>query len=572
MATTISVNKKTIREFLENAQKQKFLIPEYQRPYAWEFDHIKTLFDDLVEFTKKKITQKSQENYFLGTVVYFVNKDNQKEIIDGQQRITSLLLLLRAIYKKLSKSEIKSEKGDNFIKIIEPLIWEQDELSGKANKNSILMNSKVILDKQNQIFHEILKTGEISQNAKDNYSKNYKEFENLYDDFLNNNSDPDAIYIFINNILNYTIIMPIEADTQDTALTIFSTLNDRGMPLSDADIFKAQIYSDLNDSQKAEFIKKWQELENKTKEANEKMQNLFYVYMFYLRAKNEDKLTTTPKLRTYMSENEFANLKDENLLQNLEQILNLLKFSKNLKDIDCEIWSKNLKIKQAFSLLTLTNNEWWKYPCVIYYLTHKQNQNFESLFLKFLRKLFVSIFQRYSIEHAINSLKNPILKLNIEILNSLEPKFDFKEITDNEQYVLEAKIKNPHTNLRYALVSFIAYTDENQKGLLPINWELEHIFPQKWQKVYIEQTLNWTDEKLKELLWNIGNLIPLEKKLNIVASNGYFDKKKDEYTKSKVAMTNEIAKNYNDWKPENIIERNAELLAQIKSKFTKWLQ
>ena len=413
MANTLSVNKKTINEFLSDSQKQKFLIPEYQRPYSWKEDHISTLFEDLVEFTQKKLTDKSQENYFLGTVVYFVNENNEREIIDGQQRLTSLLLFLRVIYEKLSQSEIKSDEGENFIRQIEPLIWIRNELNHKVDKNSILINSKVVSDKQNDILHKILKTGKTEDNAKDNYSKNYEFFAKLYNEFLAKNSDPNAIYIFINNLLNYTIIMPIEADTQDTALTIFSTLNDRGEPLTDADIFKAKIYGNLDNDKKEEFIKKWRELEDRTKECKENMQNLFYAYMFYLRAKDKDKVSTTPKLRTYLSQNKFEKLKDEHLLTNLEHIFNLLKFSNDLKGIDNENWSNNIQIKQVISLLKLTNNEWWKYPAVIYYLKHRTNQNFEDLYLKFLRQLFVSIFKRYSINHSINALKFPVLKLNI---------------------------------------------------------------------------------------------------------------------------------------------------------------
>ena len=129
MAKTLSADEKTIKDFLEVSQKQKILIPEYQRPYSWEEVHISTLFENVVEFTQKKSIDKSQESYFLGTVVYFVNENenNKREIIDGQQRLTSLLLFLRVIYEKLSQSEIKSEKGTNFLNQIEPLIWVKDE-------------------------------------------------------------------------------------------------------------------------------------------------------------------------------------------------------------------------------------------------------------------------------------------------------------------------------------------------------------------------------------------------------------------------------------------------------------
>ena len=571
MAKTLSADEKTIKDFLEVSQKQKILIPEYQRPYSWEEVHISTLFENLVEFTQKKSIDKSQESYFLGTVVYFVNKDNKREIIDGQQRLTSLLLFLRVIYEKLSQSEIKSEKGTNFLNQIEPLIWVKDELTGQADKNSIVINSEVISDEQNVSLHNILKTGKTENNAKDNYSKNYELFAKLYDEFLANNSDPDAIFHFINNLLNYTIIIPIEADKKDTALTIFSTLNDRGKPLSDSDIFKAEIYKNLDNDKQKEFIEKWQKIQEKADNADIGMSNLFYMYMFYLRAKNNDKKSTTPKLRTYLSENKYSKLKDNDLLKNLEQILNLLKFNEDLKNIDNENWSNNIQIKQMFEMLKLLDNEWWKYPTIIYYLSHKDKENFENLFLNFLRKLFVNIFQRYSIEHTINSLKSPVLKLNVEILDKTQPTFEFKQIDGHEEKTLEIKIKQPHANLRKALVAFLAYNEEKQKELLPEKWELEHIFPQKWQKTYIEQTIKWLPEKIEEYLWCIGNLIPLSKKTNIEASNKYFDAKKEIYKESEVAIAQKIAETYNDWKPDNIIQRNSEIYQFVQQQFKQWL-
>lgn len=571
MAKTLSADEKTIKDFLEVSQKQKILIPEYQRPYSWEEVHISTLFENLVEFTQKKSIDKSQESYFLGTVVYFVNENNKREIIDGQQRLTSLLLFLRVIYEKLSQSEIKSEKGTNFLNQIEPLIWVKDELTGQADKNSIVINSEVISDEQNVSLHNILKTGKTENNAKDNYSKNYELFAKLYDEFLANNSDPDAIFHFINNLLNYTIIIPIEADKKDTALTIFSTLNDRGKPLSDSDIFKSEIYKNLDNDKQKEFIEKWQKIQEKADNADIGMSNLFYMYMFYLRAKNNDKKSTTPKLRTYLSENKYSKLKDNDLLKNLEQILNLLKFNEDLKNIDNENWSNNIQIKQMFEMLKLLDNEWWKYPTIIYYLSHKDKENFENLFLNFLRKLFVNIFQRYSIEHTINSLKSPVLKLNVEILDKTQPTFEFKQIDGHEEKTLEIKIKQPHANLRKALVAFLAYNEEKQKELLPEKWELEHIFPQKWQKTYIEQTVKWLPEKIEEYLWCIGNLIPLSKKTNIEASNKYFDAKKEIYKESEVAIAQKIAETYNDWKPDNIIQRNSEIYQFVQQQFKQWL-
>ena len=98
MATTIEVNKQSVKQLLETGKANPFIIPEYQRPYAWGVDQIQTLFEDLWEFTASIAGTDSKSTYFLGSVVSYENEKGEQEIIDGQQRITSLFLLLRAIY------------------------------------------------------------------------------------------------------------------------------------------------------------------------------------------------------------------------------------------------------------------------------------------------------------------------------------------------------------------------------------------------------------------------------------------------------------------------------------------
>ena len=130
---------------------------------------------------------------------------------------------------------------------------------------------------------KILETGEVNEKLEDNYSKNYNQILELIEEKSVENAL--MIYQFIYALLNQVIILPITADSQETALTIFSTLNDRGLPLSDADIFKAKIYNHLQSKEeKKEFIEKWKELEENTQNISENIQKLFYYYMFYLRA------------------------------------------------------------------------------------------------------------------------------------------------------------------------------------------------------------------------------------------------------------------------------------------------
>ena len=244
MNKTISVTNQSVLELLSTGRTKPFVIPEYQRPYAWFDDQIEDLFEDIWEFATTVGGLKRTAFYFLGSIVTFINEDGEQEIIDGQQRITSLFLLLRAIYTKLMKGDnANGEAAQNFINKIEPAVWRADNLTGKVDYADTLLTSKVVDNEGNTILRQILETGTTDEKATDNYSKNYRRFQQILDRHCS--ESPLDVYDFIFALLNQAILLPIGADTQDTALTIFSTLNDRGLPLSDADIFKAKIYNHL---------------------------------------------------------------------------------------------------------------------------------------------------------------------------------------------------------------------------------------------------------------------------------------------------------------------------------------
>lgn len=556
MATTIEINKRSIKELLITGTKEKFLIPEYQRPYAWTDDQVRTLFEDLVEYTNNQ----NESSYFLGCIVSFSNENNEQEIIDGQQRITTLFLLLRAIHRKLQKMSDCKEK-DNFIRQIEPSIWKIDELTSVADYSSVLIESKVLEVEYNQILENILKTGEAEDKSKDRYSLNYKLLIKLLDEYAYN--EPINFYKFINNVLNKTIVLPIKADTQETALTIFSTLNDRGLPLSDADIFKAKIYNKLNEENKTKFVEEWKKLTLRAEAANESIQKLFYYYMFYLRAMDNDKKTTTPGLRKYFAEDSFYRLFDDNLIQNLRDILEFWEVV-NCREVKEAKWTTNFSILNILDILSSYPNEFWKYPVIIYYLENKNSEKFEELFLIFLRKLFVNLFKVYIVSPTINSVKTSILNLNSSILHDEVVKFEFKNVTEDE---LKNGLKHLHRKAVRMLLKLLAYNMEDQKELLPYKWEIEHILPLKWQPSYF----NTNENEVNELIETIGNKIPFEKKLNIIASNGYFSKKQEQYIKSNIAIAKAMSNsNIKDWKLEEIRERNIRIIDEVIDTFNKW--
>lgn len=562
MSTSIEVHKKSVKELLSEGKDHQFVIPEYQRPYAWGDEEIQTLFDDLWEFTTNG--QGGSENngtYFLGTVVAYENDNKEQEIIDGQQRITSLFLLLRAIYTMLSNADTKTKAAENFIKQIEPAIWRTNKLTGEVDYTSILLTSRVMNNEGNEILRKLLETGKADEKAEDNYSLNYIKFQELLAGVSKDN--PLMIYEFIYVILNQAILLPITADTQDTALTIFSTLNDRGLQLSDADIFKAKIYNHLTADQKPDFIEAWKDLDEKATNAGESIQQLFYYYMFYLRALDKDNKTTTPGVRKYYSANKFEKLFAENLMNNLSIILTVWRVVNKHEHFEEEAWTSNIAILQSLDTLSSYPNEFWKYPVVIFYLAHRNEEEFEDNFDAFLKKLLLELLTKYLITPTINAVKSDILKLNVEIIASARPKFEFKEIDDKQ---LEGRIRIPHRNAVRMLLKILAY--EKQDSLLPDKWEIEHILPQKWQAAYF---MNDSEETIKERIEHIGNKLPFEKKLNIIAGNGYFDKKKKEYADSVIEVTKEMSTfDSHDWKLEQISERDIRVSDAIIAILKKW--
>ena len=563
--TAINVNKQSVKQLLETGKANPFVIPEYQRPYAWSVDEIQVLFDDLWDFTEKEGGSERNGTYFLGSIVSYSNENDEQEIIDGQQRITSLFLLLRAIYTKLENSKTESKQKTNFMSQIAPALWRTNKLTGEVDYSNILLESKVVNNEGNEILKNILKSGIADPKAKDNYSKNYIKLQALFDEQIQGDILGDGIYNFIYAILNQAILLPITAENQDTALTIFSTLNNRGLPLSDADIFKAKIYNNLNKEEKKEFIEAWKNLDEEAENIDESMQQLFYYYMFYLRAQEGNIDTTIHGVRKYYQENKCERLHKKDLMDNLTIILDLWKVIKNHITFNDQPWTSNLDILKALDILSSFPNEFWKYPVIIYYLKYYKTETFEQDFLLFLREFTAKMFTVYLEFPTVSAVKGDVIKLNVELLKTNKPTFEFKKyVTEN----LGEKIKTPHPKAVRMLLKILAYSNEDQKDLLPEKWEIEHIFPQKWNTSYFPKEVS--EDYVKERIEHIGNKLPFEKKLNIKASNNYFDEKKKEYCKSKICITNDMSNFGHEWAIDDINERDTRVVDSIINKFKQW--
>ena len=347
--------------------------------------------------------------------------------------------------------------------------------------------------------------------------------------------------------------------------------------MSDADIFKSHIYKSLDDAGKKTFIGKWKQLEHDSAKVSESIQSLFYYHMFYLRAKENDVKTTTPGVRKYYLEKNKNRLSVE-VIGELVESLHLWEVVNGRDAIESETWSQNMDIRKILDGLSSYSNEFWKYPTSIFYMQYKRRDDFEEIFLKFLRKLYVMLLTRFLEVPTISAIKGDILKLNAQIINTYHPEFiaGFEEKKSEDEYELQAdKIRTdnllikPNRKIERMILKLLAYQEEKQEGLLPNYWEIEHIFPQTWDSKYY--TLN--EEEANDKLEHIGNKLPLEKKLNISASNNYFDKKKEKYRESGIAICQKLANSsLGEWHLGNIEQNDEKICSQLKSLFKKWVE
>ena len=516
----LNVDQKTIM-LLFSDKKSDFLIPDYQRPYAWEESQCQTLWDDIFSFAfPENNYQKFEKNeeYFLGSIVTFENENNKKEVIDGQQRLTTLMLLLRAFYAKFGNMQDDNSKSTR--ERIAQCLWKTDEF-GKADLNVLKIDSEVATDNDKDEFLDILKTGIVNKDQKSKYAKNYSFFQQKIDAFL---SEYPSYFAYLPaRILGNCILLPIEAESQDTALRIFSTLNNRGLPLSDADIFKAQFYKHYSTkNQKDEFIEKWKELEEITGKIFKPlngipMDELFTRYMYYIRSKQGNKSSTTEALRKFYEKDKYAILKEDETLPNL----------KVLVDFWNDIYSQNLerfsmKISRKLFVLNYAPNGMWTYFLSVYFLHNKDeyNQLDENSLDEFLTKIIAFVWGFSFTNPGVNALRTPVYAEMINVVLNKEVSFEEHKFDENTLKIainnFEFKNGRPITR---SMLTWWAFINERQTiPPLNTNFDIEHIYAKKRQ----ENENKLTNSKNLEAL---GNKSLLEDKINIRASDYRFNDK-----------------------------------------------
>ena len=423
----------------------------------------------------------------------YKNDRGQSEVIDGQQRLTTILLLLRAFYDRFE--HMADQPSKDMRKNISQCIWKTDEF-GNADMTNLKIDSEVATDSEKGEFLSILKKGGTDIKEGSKYIGNYRFFEGKIKTFVE--EYPSYFPYLPARILNNCILLPIEADSQDTALRIFSTLNDRGLPLADADIFKAQYYKYYEKiGKKDEFIDNWKQLSSDADRIfrpiiGTPMDELFTKYMYYIRASEGIRSTTTEALRKFYEHEKYRRLLTDYAIDDL---MSLLDFWVSVIEEDGERFSEDI-LKKLF-VLQYAPNGMWEYLTSVYFLSHKDDdgQLDNTHFAAFLSKITAFIFAYALTNPGVNALRTPVYAEMLKVYAKQSCDFaDFKFEEDNLRKILANYKFTNNRSVTRSLITWFAFTFEGQERPSPhiSGFDIEHIYAkERHNREKRLQDINW---------------------------------------------------------------------------------
>lgn len=570
MAKNIDAKLKNIQGLFSSTNSQDsilgtdgtYIIPEYQRAYSWKYnEQCDKLWQDIESF----IDNKKNDSYFLGSIIINSARD-ELYVIDGQQRMTTFILLLKALLLRINDllnnmsldEDIKSLEDalNNRRKTILTCLYNIDEddvsqiTSGRSRiRNlSIKYDNKSINEEYSDDMEIILREetmGDIEKNVK---KIKYKQRDNRYTNFYRNfkffiekldEYDSTRVNLFAKTLLNNCqVIVVVSYDTEE-AIEIFNSLNSTGMPLSDSDILSAKLYSNY-DSDKSEFNKRWSEIVSKTNEL--KSQNICSIddilnqYMYILRAKNKEKDTTLPAVRRYFVDINKQPLNNpKSFLTDFEQIIDI--WTDNDTDENNDGKEEILTLKQI--LFNFNNNFKFFYATYLYF--NKDKSNAEKIsFITALLKLF-TLLAISDYGYSSSAFKIFLIGLNMEIgsgvktdklvrlINShIHNKFDKTDILNS---LIES---SPANGLLYLNEYLFAKEHNIPFSFTTQKTEIEHIMPESGKNIIaIRSDAGIDEDTFKRYANKLGNKILLEQAINGSISNDWFRVKKQNSVKEK---------------------------------------
>lgn len=501
MALSLSAEQKSIEKILTN---DRFIIPSYQRPYSWTEDQCRELWEDLVTFFK---SDKRDEGYFLGNIIFAKSDELEElEVIDGQQRLITLSLLLKALSFYDTNNDVVSE-----------CLWHTDRRD--KSKKTPRLKTVVFEEKDNDLFMDCLNE-ENGSVCSQNQIKNNRFKSNLcfFIDQLQENSkklktENEQIEIgdFSDFLLDKVYVLPIlsvdkaQDNAREKALTIFETINNRGLDLSDADIFKAQLFnSALNNGRHEDFIISWNQLEefcNDAIPATKKndfrpLVDVFRIYMQILRGKTKI-INNEIGLRQFFTNLPLKKKDDIEAMTDLNHIVASVKFVDDILKGKSTI--NNAELRKWLQLIDLYSNLYPKYAIYVYLFMNAKFDNYNLITANLDIDRFISLVKelvRYAYYTGSTSkIKYDIYKAIVKISHNETYKFQL-----DEKFFSETSLSY-FGLIKKGVILLTMYLDANQ---VPIDATL--YLDNLVTTTNYKTDNNWKNAEIYDYIDTLGNL------------------------------------------------------------------
>ena len=548
---TIEASEKPILDIF--CDKYLFRIPSYQRPYAWEKEQASELLDDILTACPEVGEIADATPYFLGSVVLIKNPQRpESDVVDGQQRLTTLTIIL-SVLRDLAEPIIARAIHSYICQTGDPIRNTADVFRlTTRERDSAFFRSTI----QHENTTAKLPAFEQFRDARARMVENAEAINNKLKGLSDERRRRLTMFI-----AQKCYLVVVAASDQDSAFRIFSVMNSRGLDLSAADVFKAEIIGAIPAVQQDAYTSKWEDIENEL--GRDRFSDLFgHIRTIHRKQKMQGTLIVefrehVPSRKDPMNfiDNELSPYADA-----FDDIVNSgFKSSKHADEIN----------RQLTHLARLDNFDWQ--PSAIEVIArHRGDPAFVLRFLSDLERLAYGMF-------LIRSDANDRIRRYGRILSSLQDKTNiFSEDSpillskEERAAVLKALNGDIYTIKRVRLPLLLRLDELLSGGSAVYNSPIisvEHVLPQnpaedsQWR-------LDFPDEA-DRLSWvhKLANLVLLTSRKNSQASNYDFTHKKKNYFATKAGVSNfaitSKVLSESSWTPEILKRRQAELVGAI---------
>ncbi|MDT0507454.1 DUF262 domain-containing HNH endonuclease family protein [Novosphingobium sp. MMS21-SN21R] len=530
----------------------EYVIPSYQRPYAWGADQASELFEDLLAFHQAE----DEEGYFLGSIVLIKSEDRPfAEVIDGQQRLTTLTILLAAMacaHDGAYRDELRTY-------ITEP----GKELEGIKAKPRLSLR-----ERDRQFFAKYIQgldldtlldldAASLSNESQQNIQNNCAHFVK---DIASSLGGREALKSFVTFLLTRCYLVVVSTPSQASAFRVFSVMNSRGLDLQPTDIIKADMIGKIKgEEDRQKYNDKWEEMEVDLTRSG--FNDLFtYIRMIY--AKDKAKRTLLEEFRTYvLPENPDAKSFIDDVLDPFSDAL------EDIRSASYESTKQAETINYYISWLNRIDNSDWIPPAMLFLKKYRNKPDRLATFFELLERLAAYMhICRFNVNERIDIYANLISEIeegkapdDMDYLGlDEEEKATFRDALDGKIYDLTPRRRN------YLILRLDSIISDGAATYDPKVLTIEHVLPQtvsdgsQWEEW-------WPDvDERKAWVHRLANLVPLNKKKNSAAQNYDFEHKCDIYFKgvknvSSYALTSQVISE-TEWTPAVIEARQEALL------------